>query len=180
MRKFLKPVFRLFVNSMKYKELSTEIVAQRCSVKEVFLEHLQNSQENTCARVSLLIKLQVYFCYRTPLVAASLSASRPAANPFKFIMHRSVSNKLTKQFLENKAYKIFTNLLLLWWNQIHLSELPMYTYRKYTNFDKGKFIYEIYFNLIYKSKIPRINSRSFHKHVWDYFWKTPSVKKEIS
>ena len=79
MRKFLKPVFRLFVNSMKYKELSTEIVAQRCSVKEVFIEHLQNSQENTCARVSLLIKLQAYFCHRTPLVAASLLASRPAA-----------------------------------------------------------------------------------------------------
>ena len=30
----------------------TEAVAQRCSVKEVFLEISQNSQENTCARVS--------------------------------------------------------------------------------------------------------------------------------
>ena len=29
------------------------------SVKKVFLEVLQNSQENTCARVSFLIKLQV-------------------------------------------------------------------------------------------------------------------------
>ena len=29
-----------------------------CSVKKVFLEILQNSQENTCSRVSLLIKLQ--------------------------------------------------------------------------------------------------------------------------
>ena len=28
-----------------------------CSVKKVFLEILQNSQENTCARVSFLIKL---------------------------------------------------------------------------------------------------------------------------
>ena len=28
-----------------------EAVALRCSVKEVFLETLQNSQENTCARV---------------------------------------------------------------------------------------------------------------------------------
>ena len=28
-----------------------------CSVKKVFLEISQNSQENTCARVSLLIKL---------------------------------------------------------------------------------------------------------------------------
>ena len=33
-------------------------VAQMCSVKKVFLEILQNSQENTCARVSFLIQLQ--------------------------------------------------------------------------------------------------------------------------
>ena len=31
---------------------------QRCSVKRVFLEILQNPQENTCARVSFLIKWQ--------------------------------------------------------------------------------------------------------------------------
>ena len=36
---------------------STETIAQRCSVNKVFLEILQNSQENACARVSLLIKL---------------------------------------------------------------------------------------------------------------------------
>ena len=33
-------------------------VVQRCSVKKVFLEISQNSQENTCARVSFLIKFQ--------------------------------------------------------------------------------------------------------------------------
>ena len=33
-----------------------EAVVQRCSVKKVFLEILQNSQENTCARVCLLKK----------------------------------------------------------------------------------------------------------------------------
>ena len=35
-----------------------EVVAQRCSVKKVLLEISQNSQENTCAKVSFLIKLQ--------------------------------------------------------------------------------------------------------------------------
>ena len=35
-----------------------EAVAQRCFLKKVFLEISQNSQENTCARVSFLIKLQ--------------------------------------------------------------------------------------------------------------------------
>ena len=35
-----------------------EVVAHRCSVKKVFLEILQNSQGNVCARVSFSIKLQ--------------------------------------------------------------------------------------------------------------------------
>ena len=72
-------------------------VFQRCSVKKMFLEISQNSQKNTCARVSFLVKLQawaynfvkkdtlaqVFYCessriskntflYRTPLVAASV------------------------------------------------------------------------------------------------------------
>ena len=37
---------------------NTEAVVRRCSVKKVFLEILQNSQENTCARISFLKKLQ--------------------------------------------------------------------------------------------------------------------------
>ena len=36
----------------------SEAVVQRCSVKKVFLEISQNSQENTCVRVSFLIKLK--------------------------------------------------------------------------------------------------------------------------
>ena len=35
-----------------------EAVAQTCSVKKAFIKISQNSQENTCARVSFLIKLQ--------------------------------------------------------------------------------------------------------------------------
>ena len=47
--------------SFKYLRLNCcnkEAVAQRCSVKKVFLEISQNSQENTCARVSFSIKFQ--------------------------------------------------------------------------------------------------------------------------
>ena len=36
--------------------------SQRCSVKKVFLKISQNPQENTCARVSFLIKLQASAC----------------------------------------------------------------------------------------------------------------------
>ena len=63
-----------------------------CSVKKVLLEISQNSQENTCARVSILIKIEIIkietlaqvfscefceiskntFSYRTPPVAASV------------------------------------------------------------------------------------------------------------
>ena len=39
--------------------LYIEAVAKTCSVKKVFLEISPNSQENTCARVSISIKLQV-------------------------------------------------------------------------------------------------------------------------
>ena len=45
-------------NDCFWKTLHPEAVAWRCFTKKVFLEILQNSQENTCARDSLLIKLQ--------------------------------------------------------------------------------------------------------------------------
>ena len=59
-----------------------EAVAQMCSVKKVFLEISQNSLENTCARVSFLIKLRASglkntFLYRTPPVAATVFRLRP-------------------------------------------------------------------------------------------------------
>ena len=47
-----------FNTMAKTEVVATEAVVQRCSVKKVFLEISQNSQENTCARVSFLIKLQ--------------------------------------------------------------------------------------------------------------------------
>ena len=76
--------------------VETEAVAQRCSIKKLFLEISENSRENTFARVSFLIELifnffkkefltQVFSCelcesskntfsYRTPPVAASVQA----------------------------------------------------------------------------------------------------------
>ena len=43
------------LDGKKLENRQTEAVAQRRSVKIVFLEISQNSQENTCARVSFLI-----------------------------------------------------------------------------------------------------------------------------
>ena len=81
-RYFYENFVKLFGNFFKRKAISdcfdmsqsccfsciTKAVAQRCSVKKEFLETSQNSQENTCARVSFLIKNT--FSYRTHPVAA--------------------------------------------------------------------------------------------------------------
>ena len=90
---------------------STEAVAQRCSLKKLLLEISQISSENTCVRVSFLIKLQPSTCnfikketlaqvfpieiceifknayfYRTPLMAASDSSIKLqfSSQEFKF------------------------------------------------------------------------------------------------
>ena len=75
-------------------KIHTEAVVQRCSIKKVFLEILQNSQENTCATVSFLMShlcqriwhwcflvnyvkfLRIPFFHRTRLVAASVISSK--------------------------------------------------------------------------------------------------------
>ena len=55
---------RIFVDSFKFEKSfrfckqETEAVVRRCSIKKVFLEIWQNSQENNCPRESFLIKLQ--------------------------------------------------------------------------------------------------------------------------
>ena len=46
---------RLFMHVKQWRYRSSQ---WRCSVKKVFLEISQNSQENSCARVSFLIKLR--------------------------------------------------------------------------------------------------------------------------
>ena len=48
--------------TFRYQDRS-EAVAQGCTVKKVFLEISQSSQENTCARVCFLIKLQGWGIY---------------------------------------------------------------------------------------------------------------------
>ena len=45
-----------FKDYNKKKVAWIEAIIQRCSVKKVFLEISQNSQENTCARVSFFSK----------------------------------------------------------------------------------------------------------------------------
>ena len=46
--------------TFKSTEAKTEAVARRCFVKKVFLEFLQNSQENIFARVSFFNEIAVF------------------------------------------------------------------------------------------------------------------------
>ena len=60
---FLQPAATMKINPSEQCLLKTYLLKnrsnhERCSIKKVFLEISQNSQENTCARVSFLIKLQ--------------------------------------------------------------------------------------------------------------------------
>ena len=55
--RFLSHLFRLAIKKMTSilgwdNALNSETVARRCSVKKLFLEILQNTQENTCSRGS--------------------------------------------------------------------------------------------------------------------------------
>ena len=69
-----KIIQSIIVPSMlQYRQIAMKLRSshRRCSVKKVFLEISQNSQENTCARVSFLIKSLLSkstFSYRTPPV----------------------------------------------------------------------------------------------------------------
>ena len=78
--------FLIYCGFLNAKKISSEAVARRCSVKKVFLEISQDSQESTCARVSHLTETlaQVFSCkfckiskntffFRTCLAAASVS-----------------------------------------------------------------------------------------------------------
>ena len=66
-----KVIFEIVLQQLKWKEnisnaidldlgvlQELEAVVQSCSVKKMLLKISQNSRENTCARVSFLIKLQ--------------------------------------------------------------------------------------------------------------------------
>ena len=56
--------FLIYCGFLNDEKISSEAVAMRCSVKKVLLEISQDSQENTCSRVSLLRETlaQVFSC----------------------------------------------------------------------------------------------------------------------
>ena len=99
----------------------TETVVQRSSVEKVFLEILQNSQENTCARVSFLIKLQtlrtlfltehlrrlllhlqwlLLYLFKKVLLNSYFATSLWRTNIFYFSTHRLIIQSRTRLFIK--------------------------------------------------------------------------------
>ena len=101
--------FLLYITDHTNKH-NTEAAARRCSVKKVFLQISQNSQRNTCARASFLIKLLVsdlqlikketlaqLFTCRTLLMVAcdnSILSSRWYKEPFVLVFDPLMSGIL--------------------------------------------------------------------------------------
>ena len=86
------------INKSKFNK---EGVARRCSVKKMFLKISQNSQENTCARVSFLVKLQEILNFakflRAPFFIEHLQWLLQACN---FIKKETQSQVFSCEFCE--------------------------------------------------------------------------------
>ena len=68
---------KYFLNYFFMVVLNTEAVVRKCSVKEVLLEISQNSQENTCVRISFfnsLLKRRLWHMYFSKNFAKFLAA----------------------------------------------------------------------------------------------------------
>ena len=100
-------------NLEKTSEMSpiTEAVARRCSVKKVFLEILRNSQENTCARVSFLIKLQACNFIKKETLAQVFSCEfcKISKNAFYYRTPRMAASSIKGGFLANYSKQSFFN-----------------------------------------------------------------------
>ena len=73
--------------------IRSEVVVERCSGRKVILKIPQNSQENTCARVSFLVKLQV-LCSTRHIELISIS-----------ILNLSLCSISSWMFLQNIYWK---------------------------------------------------------------------------
>ena len=100
----------------------TEAVNQICSVKKFFFKISQNSQENTCARVSFFkkrlwhrcfsmnfVKLKNTYFYRTPPITASVQ---------NFV---SISNQIEVGLCSNRGEEVFSKVFASEEHHLYLS-----------------------------------------------------------
>ena len=108
--------------------IMTEAVAQRCSVKKVFLETSQNSHEDACARVSFFRGW-----------SATLLKKRPWHRCFP--VH--VAKLLRTSFFQNISDGCFCNKICLWgrWNPFIKTKMVLFLTRAYLISNSLKVVY---------------------------------------
>ena len=87
-------------------------VAQRCSAKKVFLGISQNSQENTCARVSFKMKLQP-FVMPQKAFNAFIKAFEVPQRACNFIKKETLARLFSCEFCEISKNTFFYRTPLL-------------------------------------------------------------------
>ena len=97
---------------MIFSLVNAEAVVQRYSVKKMFSEFSQNSQENTCAKVSFLIKLQAsLFFNKVADKYTTTTAGRPQA--CNFIKKETLAQVFSCEFCEISKNTFFHRTLLV-------------------------------------------------------------------
>ena len=104
---FLKKCSYVFQITCNLSNFNVEGVAQRWSVKKVFLEISQNSQENSSATVSFLMKLQIEAC--NFLLKKWLWHSCSPLNFAKFLRAPFLTKHFRWLLLSIRSFKIQNN-----------------------------------------------------------------------
>ena len=109
-------------------QLVTEEVTRRCSVKKAFLEIPQNSQENTCARVPFIIKLQAlafnFIKKETLTKVFSCEYYEISKNTFRYRTAPVAASVVTSIKIEGFSYRFSTLISLgLIWFMLSFSDL---------------------------------------------------------
>ena len=94
---------------------------RRCSVKKAILEILENSQENTCARVSFLIKLQANIIRPASLLKKSIWHRCFSVNFPKFLRTPFLREQLWWRLLYHLELNNSNRTLLLYWTYVVLT-----------------------------------------------------------
>ena len=101
-----------------------EAIPQKYSIKKVILEILQNSQENTRARISILKKLQALLKKRLWYTCFLVSFAKILRTPFitehlRWLLLEDIVSKLV--YLSGRSWPIFSQLNLNWQDfKVHL------------------------------------------------------------
>ena len=114
---FLWPIFPRIKAKSQILSLhgkAQEAVTQRCSVKKVFVEISQNSQENTCARVSFLKKRLWHRCFPVNFVKFLRTSFLKEHLWWLLLKHWSQKARFLTNYTQIVSIWVLKILLLFW------------------------------------------------------------------